>query len=472
MLNRKCRASHRGCESQEAGRHSGRRAGLAPGAWGKGPAAGLCAGLLLLLCSGAAQAQESGTVPVAPSETLTLKRAVELSLKNSRDLAAARQQQDVAEKSALVANAEFRPNLYAGSGVAYTNGIPETPGGRAPSLFNISYTQQIFNPPLKGQARELQERTGAQTLRADEVRDAVIVQTVSEYLELAKVRHSLALLRAGEKSAERIVEVTDQRFSEGLELPMEVTRARLQAAKVARRILELEGREDVLVAVLRTRTGLPQDHPLEVSEEDLPAEARQGEADLMGLALANNPILKQAESERRARELRLKGEAGGRWPTLEMIGTYSLLSRFNNFDEFFKKFQRHNVNVGVRIEIPLFSARTNAAIALARSNLKAAEIHVENKRTELGADVKRQAHRTRELAAAREVARLELQLAQQQLGVLQTQFQEGRTGLREVERARLEENDRWIEFLDADLARQQAQLELLRTTGQLARVFQ
>lgn len=463
MRNRKCTSSHRGSRWQEKDRQGGRRVGRA---------AGLCAGLLLLLASGAARAQEPRTVPGASSEALTLKRAVELALRNSPEVAAARLQQEAAEKSALVANAEFRPNLYAGSGAAYTNGIPETPGGRAPSVFNLSYTQKLFDSPQKGQVRELQERANGQALRADQVRDAVIVQAVSEYLELAKVRHSLALLRTGQKSAERILEVSQERFSEGLELPMEVTRAQLEVAKVVRRILELEGREDALAASLRSLTGLPQDVPLEVSAEDLPATAEQAGADLMGLALANNTDLKQAESERRARELRLKGEVGGRLPTLEMVGTYSVLSRFNNYAEFFNKFQRHNVNVGVQIEIPLFSARTNASIALARTNLKAADANVQSKRTELNADVKRRVHRTRELEAAREVARLELQLAQQQLGVLQTQFQEGRTNLRDVEKARLEENDRWIEFLDADFARQQAQLELLRTTGQLARVFQ
>lgn len=462
MLNLKNTTSRRGARAQEKNRRKGKWTGLT---------AGLCAGLLFL-GSGAARAQESGTAPTASSGTLTLKHAVELALRNSPEVAAARLTQEAAEKSALVANAEFRPNLYAGSGAAYTSGIPETPGGRAPSVFNLSYTQKLFDSPLKGQVRELQERAGGQALRAGQVRDAVIVQTASEYLELGKVRHSLALLRAGQKSAQRILEVTQERFSEGLELPTEVTRARLEVAKVERRTLELEGREDALATSLRGLTGLPQDAPLEVSAEDLPATAAPAGTDLMGLALANNTDLKQAESERRARELRLKGEVGGRWPTLEMIGTYSVLSRFNNYDEFFKKFQRHNVNVGIQVEIPLFSARTNASIELARTNLKAAETNLQNKRSELNADVKRQAHRTRELEAAREVARLELQLAQQQLEVLQTQFQEGRTSLRDVEKARLEENDRWIEFLDADFARQQAQLELLRTTGQLARVFQ
>jgi hypothetical protein len=41
-----------------------------------------------------------------------------------------------------------------------------------------------------------------------------------------------------------------------------------------------------------------------------------------------------------------------------------------------------------------------------------------------------------------------------------------------LEAAHLEENDKWLAFLDANFGRQQAQLELLRTTGQVSQVLQ
>jgi hypothetical protein len=44
--------------------------------------------------------------------------------------------------------------------------------------------------------------------------------------------------------------------------------------------------------------------------------------------------------------------------------------------------------------------------------------------------------------------------------------------LREVEKARLEENERWMFYLDANFQKQQAQLELLRTAGQLNKVWE
>ena len=54
----------------------------------------------------------------------------------------------------------------------------------------------------------------------------------------------------------------------------------------------------------------------------------------------------------------------------------------------------------------------------------------------------------------------------------QAQFDQGRGTLKDLEAAHLDENDKWLAFLDANYARQQAQLELLRTTGQVAKVLQ
>jgi len=86
--------------------------------------------------------------------------------------------------------------------------------------------------------------------------------------------------------------------------------------------------------------------------------------------------------------------------------------------------------------------------------------------------VRQKSRKVQEADAAKEVARLELQLAQQNVSVLQSQFGEGKANLRDVERARLDENEKWMAYLDANFLRQQAQLELLRTAGQLDKVLQ
>jgi outer membrane protein TolC len=411
----------------------------------------------------------AGTIPAQELPTkLTLKSAVDLAVQNSSEVKLARARVNVAERTAGVNHSVFLPNLFTGSGAAYTNGFPLG----APQVFNISYVQTVFNAPLRGQYRASEDRAEIQRIEADRVRDAVILRAASSYLELAKVRHSVRLLRQERESASKIAGVTRERAREGLELEVEITRAELTAARIEQRILQLEGREDVLESELRRLTGAPAGQRLEVEAEDLPPQPEQPTAELVSLAVANSLDLKQAEFERRAREHVLKGERGGFLPTVDFVGQYGIFTKFNNYDQFYSRFERHNVTIGIQARIPIFASHTNSAVNLARSELTAAEIETRQRRSVLEADVQRQARKSRELDAEREVARLELKLAQENVRVLQAQFDEGRASLRDLEKARLEESDRWRAYLDAGFARQQARLELLRTTGQIAKAFQ
>ncbi|HUL34776.1 MAG TPA: TolC family protein [Candidatus Eisenbacteria bacterium] len=412
----------------------------------------------------------ASNVPVA----LTLKRAVELALTNSKDIRLAKLQVQAAQDSAQLTHSEFLPNLYAGSGAGYTYGLPETPGGRPPALFSITYTQQIFNGPLSGLAKEQQEQVRAQRAIMEDTKNIVMVRVASSYLELVKVRHSLELLRGEKDSADKIVDVTKERESEGFELPVEVTRAQLTRAQVEERILQLEGRQDELEVYLRNQTGMAPDQPIEVTPEDLPGAAEQEGANLIAMATQNNASLLAAESDVRGKEFRLKGEKRGYWPSLQLVSIYDVLAKysFNNYTNITQNFQYNNLNAGVNINVPIFSAKTRASVALAQVNLDAAKITLANTRTQVSADVRQKSRKVQQADAAKEVARLELQLAQQNLAVLQSQFGEGKVSLRDVEKARLDENEKWMAYLDANFQRQQAQLDLLKTAGQLDKVLE
>jgi len=418
--------------------------------------------------SAASAAAQQAPAPI----TLTLKRSLELALQNSKDIKLARIQASVADRAAMIGKADFLPNLYVGSGAGYTYGIPETPGGRAPSVFNVTYTEQVFNLPLRGAAKEQQEQAKAQKILLEDARNTVIAGTATGYLELVKVRHSLELLKRENDSAERILGVTQERANEGFELPREVTRSQLTKAQVTQKILQLEGREDELETYLRSQLGLAAEQQFDLSADDLPGSAEQEGANLVAMAMENNTDIRLAQSDVRAKEFRYRGEKGGYLPTLELVSVYSLLAKFNNYAEFFQTFQRNNFNAGVQVQMPIFSARTKAAVGLAEMNLQVAKASLENKKNQVSADVRRKTRRLREMDAAKEVARLQLQLAQQNVGALQSQFEEGKTNLRDVERARLEESDRWMAYLDATFQRQQAQVELLRTAGQLDKVLE
>ncbi len=382
---------------------------------------------MLLAISGSAQ--ETSAPPIA----LTLKRAIELALQNSKDIQVAKIQASVADKAALINKAQFMPNVYAGSGLGYTYGIPETPGGRAPAIFNVTYTEQVINEPLRGQGKEQQKE---------------------------------------QASAEKILGVVQQRANEGYELPVEVTRAQLTRAQVAQRLLQLQGRDDELEMFLRSQCGLAPEQQIEVTPEDLPGAAEQEGANLIASAMQNNTELRLAQSDVQAKEFRLTGEKRGYWPTLEVVSVYSLLGKFNNYALYFNHFQRNNYNLGIQAQVPIFSPSTRANVALAQTNLLAAKASFTNKQNQVSSDVRRKTRRVRETDAGKEVARLELQLVQQDLAQLQARFEEGKESLQVVEKARLDENEKWMALLDSTFQRQQAQLDLLKTAGQLDKVLQ
>ena len=427
--------------------------------------------VLLVFAVGACPGLAQTTEGLAPLR-FTLKEAVQTSVQKSREISLARLQYETSRQQAGLQRSQFLPNLYTGSGVAYTSGFPLLAGGGAPALFNLTYNQELFNLPARGDVRAGEQKAEEQRLTIDAVRDSVIQRTVSAYLELSKVRRQLELLRNERQSAQKILEFTRQRMQAGYELPIEVTRAQLTAAQVEQRLAQLEDQEETAADQLRLLLGLEPDQPIEVTAENIPPAADQTTNQLVAEALQNNPEVKAAESERTASELHLKGERGGYWPTIGLIGQYNILAKFNNYDQFFNKFQRNNFIAGIDVKIPIFASRTTASVAFARADLTASRMQVENKRAQVSLEVRHKARQTREMDTGREVARLQLELAQQNLQVLQSQFQQGRASIRDLENGQLDENEKWLAFLDAEYAHQQAELDLLRTTGQLAQTFQ
>jgi outer membrane protein len=431
-----------------------------------------CAGCLLLMVLGFAAASFAQEQQTDISRKLTLKDAVRLAVSNSRDIKLAQLQYGLLQREAGVTRSVFRPNFYTGTGAAYTSGFPLLQGGGVPAIFNLSYNQEIFDPPLKGEQHAAEKRAEGQRLSMEGVRDGVMVRAALEYLELAKVRHALQLMRDERLSAGKILETTRQRAQAGRELPIEVIRSQLVAARIEQRLAKTEDREDSLAGDLRNLMGLDPDVPIEVSTEDIPAAATAETKDLVAQALVNNVDVQQAEIEVQARTAKLKGERGGYWPTVALTGQYNVLSKINNYTDFFNKFQRNNVIFGLEVRIPIFASRTSAAVAFAKADLDAADLALQKKRGDLSLDVRQKSRQVREADLGGDVAHLELQLAQEGLRVLQAQFDQGRATLKDLESAHLDENDKWLAYLDANYTRQQAQLELLRTTGGVSKILQ
>jgi len=161
-----------------------------------------CGWLCLAGSAGSLMAQDAAQPPASNAPImLTLRRSIELALQNSKEIQLAKIQAHVADQSSRLVRAEFLPNFYVGSGAGYTYGLPETPGGRPPDIFSLTYTEDIFNGPLRGLAKQQAEQAKGQRLLLEDTRNLVMERVASAYLELVKVRHSVELLRKEKESS-------------------------------------------------------------------------------------------------------------------------------------------------------------------------------------------------------------------------------------------------------------------------------
>ena len=121
--------------------------------------------------------------------------------------------------------------------------------------------------------------------------------------------------------------------------------------------------------------------------------------------------------------------------------------------------------------VPVYAARASATIAEARANVSVTEVEAKAKRSEVERRVRGQAHLVHELQQAVTYARLDRDLAQENLKVLQAQFDQGRVTMSALEQAHLDESEKWRAYFDADYQRQVAELALLQMTGQIGSVL-
>lgn len=405
--------------------------------------------------------------------TLSLREAVALALENSRDLRLARVEYQVASNAARLDRASFLPNLYTGAGYVYTHGFPSTPGGGLPAVFELDYTQSLFNPLLKGTQRADEERAKSQLAVIKQTHDNVMVQTASTYLELAEVRHLATLMSSDEAGAEKIVQIMQERVAANQALPIDETKAELTLAQIRERLLKLQDRDDTLTQQMHDLTGIPDDQTIAVETIQPDFSTGLPQSQIAQLAVQNDRSIQEAEDERAARQHLLRGARLSYWPSANVVGQYQVLSDINNYDQYYSRpIPRNNFNFGIELSIPLFASKTRATVALAKSQLDEAELALSNRRQEVRLEAAQSTRQSRELQASREVARLDLKVAQENADILQAELEQGKATLADVEQARLQENDKWATFLDADVAWQESQLKILEATGELAKVLQ
>ena len=403
----------------------------------------------------------------AGADPVTFRQAVELALRHSGTMVMASADQQRAHADFLELRNNYLPTITAGSGLGYSYGYPMSIEGAAPTIVSVDTRQYIFNAANYKFMKAARIDWQASGLNMQDKRNQVIFETASDYAELDKLSASLKVLRQQEQSAQKMEQVTSERVQAGVDSDVALTRAKLATARVEMHLAQSEGAADVLRLRLSQLTGLaPQS--IETVTESVPKlpEVKQDE-DMAGFAAANSPAVKFAMESARAKWERAQGEHRTWYPSVDLAGSYGLFARFNNYQDYFKKFQPNNASIGLAIRLPLMNFAGRAHADAADAEALRAKKEAEGVKDQVSSETLRLQRVVRQLAAAREVARLEHQLALSDVDAMAAKVEAGTASVRDIEEMRVVEADKYSAFLDADYELSKAQMQLLSTTGEI-----
>src|SRR5579884_2405832 len=404
----------------------------------------------------------------AEVHSLTLEQALEIAARQNPDVTLARLDQQRAQEGVYVALDPFRPKVYGGSGLAYTYGYPNSIEGNAPSVFQVRTDMSLYNRAQSYTLKAARETAHGAQYGAEAKAEEVAYQAADLFLTASDIEHDDAQLAAQLPSLQKVVDVMNASVTEGSELPVELTRARvnLQTAQVRLDTGKMDS--DYYVMMLAIALGYPAtDRVKPVDSEIAALMVPPSETAAADSALRNNRELREMQSNVLAKQLDLRSYRAARQPKIDLVAQYALFAKYN-YEQYFQKFQRNNFQIGASVTVPiLVGTAIKGYMAQALTDMQKIQVQMAQVRNRILSETRRAYEQWEKAEKLRDLARMQLDLAREDLTVLLAQNGEGRVPLSRVEQARLEESNRWITMYDAETEVTRAKIAILRQTGTL-----
>ena len=395
--------------------------------------------------------------------------AVDLALRNSTQVRMSAADVQHAEAGVMESVGAYKPSFSVGSSLGYSYGFPVG----QPSIYSVTAQSLAYSFSQPDYIRSARSALLAAQLQLKDTRQQVILDAALDYVELASLDQQIAALDQETGFVTRLVTIEDERVDAGVDSRVELTQARLTGAQIALRRLHLQDQLELARARLAHLTGLdPSD--LVTEPQTIPGAPRTApQQKLDGLVLGNNSGVQAAYASAKSKLFTAFGDARqNNRPVFAFGLEYNRYAKFNNYNEYYLRFQHNNFNVGVQITLPLFDATRTAKAKGASAEAASAAAQADQIRNQIDEQSLRLQKSVVELTAQETVAELQNELAQDQLDTLVTQLQLGSGGAgaplpKDEQSARIGERSRFVDVLERRFQLMQARLGLLRSTGGL-----
>jgi outer membrane protein TolC len=392
--------------------------------------------------------------------------AVDLALRNSPQVRVSAAQVQHAEAAVMESVDAYKPSFSVGSSLGYSYGFPVG----QPSVYSVSAQSLAFSFSQPAYIRSARAALLASQLQLKDTRQQVILEVATDYIQLVTVNQQITALDQETSFVEKLVAIENDRVDGGLDSKAELTQARLTGAQIALRRLHLLDQADLLRARLAHLTGLS---PGDIVSEPQTVPKAPDITEPAGVE--DNNGIKAAYASANSKRFTALGDARQNdRPTFAFGLEYNRYAKFNNYSEYYLRFQHNNFNVGVQISLPLFDSTRKAKAKGSSAEAVEAGAQADQLRDQTGEQVLQLQKNIAELVAQERVTELQNELSQDQLDALTTQLQLGSANPgapapspKDEQGARIRERGYFVDMLETRFQLTQARLALLRSMGRI-----
>ncbi len=404
----------------------------------------------------------------AASAQISFYTAVDLALRNSHEVKIAMADVDRAMAGLSQARSAYIPSMNIGSSLGYSYGFPVG----QPSIYNVTANSLLLSFSQPDLIRSARASVVAARATLKDTREKVVADAAVTYAELATDEQEIAAVDQQHTFGDRLLEIERERNSAGLSSQMDVTQAELINAQLELRRLHIQDHIRVLRLRLAHLTGLAED-ALTADRASIPGAPVPPQGDALATMTGRSDAVHAAQAEAASkRYVALSDKRRNLHPEIAFGIQYSRYAKFNNYAEYYLRFQHNNFDVGINMNLPLYDS---SARAKARGSAADA-VHAEQQALQVALQLDEQARELTgsldELRGQQKVAGLQNALAQENVDAVRTQIENGSgnpnvTPLtpRDEQKARIEERRRFLDKLDSDFQLMQAQIQLQRVLG-------
>jgi outer membrane protein TolC len=418
---------------------------------------GLAAGLLFIGADARAQ--------------LSLATVVDLAERNSAQVRASIAEVQRATSVLQETKDVYIPSFVLGSSVGYTYGFPVG----QPSVYNINSSSLLYSFSQPDYIRAARAGLNSAQLGLKDNEEQVALDTALAYVQLDNDIRQLAALGDERGYAERLATIERERLLAGVDGRIEVTKAELTAAQVEERRLRLEDDANELRQKLAHLTGLPASSFV-TNAKSIPASPNFSLDDAIeDRDSLNNAGIQAAYANAKSKRLVSWGDEKQNYRPQFAFGVeYNRYAKFNNYQEYYLRFQHNNFDIGVQITFPIFDATRRAKARESAAEAQRASAQADQTKFQTSEQVHSLRHSLREIAVQQRIAQLRSELAQEQLEAIHSQLQNGSGSPgappvtpRDEQQAHIQERERYVDALDANFQMIKAELSLMRSLGSI-----